>query len=233
MKHSGAGQSGESASELISKRIAELGDWRGETLGRVRELIKEADPDVVEEWKWMGTPVWSHDGILCTGESYKKVVKLTFAKGAFLDDPARLFNSSLEGNMRRAIDIPENDAINEPALKALIRAAITLNQSGKKLTAAKRGAAAAASPAGKKAVPGKGAAAVKKAAPAKGAVAATKAAPGKGAVAAKKAAPGKGEAAAKKAAPAKGAVKKAAPGKGAVKKAAPAKKVAPATRRGR
>src|SRR6187399_3763912 len=98
---------GQAPSELIDNRIAGLGDWRGETLARMRKLIKEADPDVVEEWKWMGTPVWSHDGIICTGESYKKVVKLTFAKGAFLKDPTRLFNSSLEGNMRRAIDIPE------------------------------------------------------------------------------------------------------------------------------
>jgi hypothetical protein len=104
MQKSDASQ-GQSAAKLISKRIAELGDWRGETLGRMRKLIKEADPDVVEEWKWMGTPVWSHDGIICTGESYKKVVKLTFAKGAWLKDPARLFNSSLDGNTRRAIDI--------------------------------------------------------------------------------------------------------------------------------
>src|ERR1700728_3259496 len=106
MKKSGASQ-GQPASELISQRIAELGDWRGETLARMRRLIHEADPDVVEEWKWMGTPIWSHDGISCTAESYKKVVKLTFARGAALADPARLFNSSLEGNVRRAIDIPE------------------------------------------------------------------------------------------------------------------------------
>src|SRR2546421_107800 len=120
-----------SASELISKRIAELGDWRGKTLARMRKLIKEADPDVVEEWKWMGTPVWSHDGIICTGESYKKVVKLTFAKGASLKDPAHLFNSSLEGNVRRAIDIHEGAEVDATAFKALIREAIALNSSGK------------------------------------------------------------------------------------------------------
>jgi hypothetical protein len=118
MKKSEASQ-GQSASDLISNRIAELGDWRGETLGRMRTLIKEADPDVVEEWKWMGTPVWSHDGIICTGESYKKVVKLTFAKGASLKDPARLFNSSLDGNVRRAIDIHEGEEVDESAFKAL------------------------------------------------------------------------------------------------------------------
>src|ERR1700704_2356975 len=112
MKKSGTSQ-GQSASELISKRIAELGDWRGDTLGRMRKLIKAADPDVVEEWKWMGTPVWSHDGIICTGESYKSVVKLTFAKGSFLKDPAGLFNSSLDGNMRRAIDIREGEKLDE------------------------------------------------------------------------------------------------------------------------
>jgi|ERR1019366_3067734 hypothetical protein len=121
---------GQAASELISKRIAELGDWRGETLSRMRQLIQQADPDVVEEWKW-GTPVWSHDGILCTGESYKKVVKLTFAKGASLPDPARLFNSSLEGNVRRAIDIHEGETVDESAFKALIRQAVALNSSGK------------------------------------------------------------------------------------------------------
>ena len=115
------------ASELISKRIAELGGWRGETLARVRKLIQQADPDVVEEWKWMGTPIFSHDGIICTGESYKSVVKLTFAKGAFLKDPARLFNSSLEGNMRRAIDIREGEKVDERAFKALVREAIALN----------------------------------------------------------------------------------------------------------
>src|SRR4051812_38065911 len=130
MKQSGASQV-QSASELISKRIAELADWRGETLGRIRTLIKEADPDVVEEWKWMGTPVWSHDGIICTGESYKKVVKLTFLKGASLKDPARLFNSSLDGNVRRAIDIHEGEELNESAFRALIRQAIALNTSGK------------------------------------------------------------------------------------------------------
>src|SRR3954447_5829991 len=119
------------ASELISKRIAELGDWRGKTLGRMRKLIKEAEPNVVEEWKWMGTPVWSHDGIICTGESYKEVVKLTFMKGASLKDPARLFNSSLEGNARRAIDIHEGESIDASAFKALIRQAVALNTSGK------------------------------------------------------------------------------------------------------
>src|ERR671931_2165357 len=121
---------GRSASELIDERIAELGDWRGETLSRMRKLIKEADPDVVEEWKWMGTPVWSHDGILCTGESYKSVVKLTFAKGASLNDPARLFNASLDGNTRRAIDIHEGEEVDADAFKALIRAAVALNTSG-------------------------------------------------------------------------------------------------------
>ena len=130
MKKSGASQ-GQSASELISKRIAELGDWRGETLSRMRALIKEADPDAVEEWKWMGTPVWSHDGIICTGESYKKVVKLTFAKGAFLKDPTRLFNSSLDGNLRRAIDIHEEEEVDESDFKALVRQAAALNRSGK------------------------------------------------------------------------------------------------------
>ena len=118
---------GESASKLISKRIAELGDWRGETLRNMRKLIKDADPDVIEEWKWMGTPVWSHDGIICTGESYKKVVKLTFAKGASLKDPTRLFNSSLDGNVRRAIDIHEGEKLNESAFKALIRQAVAFN----------------------------------------------------------------------------------------------------------
>ena len=122
---------GRSASELISKKIAELGDWRGETLGLIRRLIKEADPDVVEELKWMGTPVWSHDGIICTGESYKKVVKLTFAKGASLSDPSSLFNSSLDGNVRRAIDIPEGGVVDESAFKALIRQAVAYNTVGK------------------------------------------------------------------------------------------------------
>ena len=130
MKNSDANQ-GQSASELISKRIAELGDWRGESLSRMRKLIKEADPDVAEEWKWMGTPIWSHDGIICTGESYKSVVKLTFAKGASLKDPARLFNSSLDGNTRRAIDIHEGEKIDESAFKELIREAVAFNSSGK------------------------------------------------------------------------------------------------------
>jgi len=129
MKKSGAKQ-GQPAAELISKRIAELDDWRGQTLGRMRKLIKQADPDVVEEWKWMGTPVWSHDGIICTGESYQKVIKLTFAKGASLKDPAGLFNSSLDGNVRRAIDITEGEKVDEPAFKALVRQAIALNSSG-------------------------------------------------------------------------------------------------------
>jgi hypothetical protein len=118
-----------SPSDLIDARIGELEDWRGETLARVRELIMQADPDVVEEWKWRGTPVWEHDGIICTGETYKKVVKMTFAKGASLDDPSGLFNSSLEGNTRRAIDIHEGEEIDEEALKALIRAAVELNTS--------------------------------------------------------------------------------------------------------
>ena len=135
MKKPGASQ-GQSASELISKRIAELGDWRGQTLSRMRTLIREADPDVVEEMKWIkasnpGTPVWSHDGIICTGESYKSVVKLTFAKGASLKDPARLFNSSLEGNVRRAIDIHEGEEVDEPAFKTLVRQAVALNSSGR------------------------------------------------------------------------------------------------------
>jgi hypothetical protein len=115
------------ASQLISKRIAELADWRGTTLKRMRKLIKEADPDVVEEWKWMGTPVWSHDGIICTGESYKSVVKLTFAKGASLKDPARLFNSSLDGKVRRAIDIHEKEEVDAAAFKVLIGQAVALN----------------------------------------------------------------------------------------------------------
>ena len=130
MKEPGVSQ-GRSASELISERIAELGDWRGDTLGRMRKLIKEADPDVVEEWKWMGTPVWSHGGIICTGESYKTVVKLTFAKGASLNDPARLFNASLEGNVRRAIDIHEGEVIDQSTFKALVRQAVALNGSAK------------------------------------------------------------------------------------------------------
>ena len=122
----------DSPSRLIDARIKELRDWRGETLARIRRLIKEADPDVVEEWKWRGVPVWEHDGIICTGETYKEVVKTTFAKGASLDDPSSLFNASLEGNMRRAIDFREGDKINEKALKALIRAAVTLNTPKKK-----------------------------------------------------------------------------------------------------
>jgi hypothetical protein len=129
MKKSGASE-GQSASELISERIVELGDWRGETLGRMRKLIKQAVPDVVEEWKWMN-PIWSHDGIICTGESYKQAVKLTFAKGAFLKDPARLFNSSLDGNLRRAIDIHEGEEVGASAFKALVREAVALNSSGK------------------------------------------------------------------------------------------------------
>ena len=119
------------AAELISKRIADLAGWRGETLARMRKLIHQADPDVIEEWKWMGTPVWSHDGILCTGESYKDKVKLTFAKGAFLEDPAGLFNASLDGNMRRAIDIHEGEKVDGPAFKALVREAIAHNTAGK------------------------------------------------------------------------------------------------------
>jgi hypothetical protein len=126
MKKSGASQ-GQPASKLISERIAELGDWRGKTLSRMRKLIKEADPGVIEEWKWRGVPVWSHDGIICTGESYKSIVKLTFAKGASLKDPARLFNSSLEGNTRRAIDIHEGEAVDGSAFKSLVRQAIALN----------------------------------------------------------------------------------------------------------
>ena len=119
------------ASKRISERIAELGDRRGETLARMRKLIQQADPAVVEEWKWMGTPVWSHDGIVCTGESYKSVVKLTFAKGASLKDPARLFNASLDGNVRRAIDIREGEEVDASAFKALVRQAVVLNRSGK------------------------------------------------------------------------------------------------------
>jgi hypothetical protein len=147
MKKSGASE-GRPASDLISKRIVELGGWRGETLGRMRTLIKKADPDVVEEWKWMtptkpGTPVWSHDGIVCTGESYKAAVKLTFAKGASLKDPARLFNSSLDGNVRRAIDIHEGEEVDESAFTALVRQAVALNSSGKS-NASKKGKPAAA-----------------------------------------------------------------------------------------
>src|SRR6266478_8425153 len=135
MKESDSNE-GQSASERIDKRIAELGDWRGKTLSRMRTLVKEADPDVVEEVKWVkptnpGTPTWSHDGIICTGETYKSIVKLTFAKGASLQDPARLFNSSLDGNVRRAIDIHEGEEVDEPAFKALVRQAVALNGSGK------------------------------------------------------------------------------------------------------
>jgi hypothetical protein len=136
MKKSNAGE-GLSGSEMISRRIAELGDWRGESLARIRTLIKAADPEVVEEWKWMGTPVWSHDGIICTGESYKDHVKLTFIKGAALKDPARLFNAGLEGNARRAIDIHEGEKVDEAAFKVLIRQAIDLNSAGKKKPAKK------------------------------------------------------------------------------------------------
>jgi hypothetical protein len=130
MKKSDASQ-GLSASEMISNRIVELGDWRGETLSRMRKLIHETVPDVVEEWKWMGTPIWSYDGIICTGESYKKVVKLTFAKGASLQDPAGLFNSSLDGNVRRAIDIREGEDVDQAAFKALVGEAVALNSAGK------------------------------------------------------------------------------------------------------
>jgi hypothetical protein len=128
---------GASPSQHIDARIKELGDWRGEVLARIRGIIKQADPEVVEEWKWRGVPVWEHDGIICTGETYKAVVKMTFARGASLDDPAGLFNSSLEGNTRRAIDIHEGDKVNEKALKALIRAAVALNTA--KRSARKRG----------------------------------------------------------------------------------------------
>ena len=142
MKKSGSTE-GQSASALIDARIAELGDWRGETLSRMRTLIREADPEVVEEVKWVkatspGTPVWSHDGIICTGESYKAVVKLTFAKGASLEDPAKLFNASLEGNTRRAIDIREGEKVDARAFKALVRAAVALNSSGGKARRASR-----------------------------------------------------------------------------------------------
>jgi len=125
-------QPSKTPAQLIDGRIKELGDWRGELLGRLRALIKDADPDVVEEWKWRGVPVWEHDGMICTGETYKTVVKLTFAKGASLDDPSGLFNSSLEGNIRRAIDIREGEKVNEKALKALVRAAVRLNTSKSK-----------------------------------------------------------------------------------------------------
>ena len=127
-KKSGSKQA-KSPTQMIDAKIEELGDWRGEMLGRIRALVKEADPDVVEEWKWRGVPVWEHDGIICTGETYKAVVKMTFAKGAALKDPSRLFNSSLEGNTRRAIDFHEGDTIDEEALKTLVRGAVTLNKS--------------------------------------------------------------------------------------------------------
>ena len=149
MKKSSASQS-QPVSKLISKRIAELADWRGETLALMRKLIKEAEPDVVEEWKWRGVPVWSHDGIICTGESYKKVVKLTFAKGASLEDPARLFNSSLEGNTRRAIDIHEGEEVEESDFQALIREAVSLNSSGKQKASTKRKKAIAIHTGGKR-----------------------------------------------------------------------------------
>jgi hypothetical protein len=129
LKKKSVPQKSEPPSQLIDEKIKELGDWRGEMLSRLRSLIKQADPDVVEEWKWRGVPVWSHDGIICTGETYKNVVKMTFAKGAAMKDPTRLFNSSLEGNVRRAIDVHEGETINEKALKDLIRAAVTLNKS--------------------------------------------------------------------------------------------------------
>jgi hypothetical protein len=129
---------GEAASANITKRIAELGDWRGETLARVRQLIRDVDPEIQEEWKWRGVPVWSHDGIVCTGESYKQVVKLTFARGASIKDPKKLFNSSLEGNMRRAIDFREGEKINEAAFKQLIRAAVGANSAARAQRAAKK-----------------------------------------------------------------------------------------------
>lgn len=140
MKKAESGE-GQPASELIDNRITELGDWRGETLSRMRKLIKEADPEVVEEWKWMGTPTWSHEGIICTGESYKSVVKLTFAKGASLTDPSGLFNASMDGNVRRAIDIHEGEQVDASAFKALVRAAIAFNSSGVKAKAKAKAAA--------------------------------------------------------------------------------------------
>jgi hypothetical protein len=153
-KTASTASTGASPSELISQRIRDLGDWRGDALSRMRQLIKEADPEVVEEWKWMGTPIWSHDGIICTGESYQSVVKLTFAKGASLKDPKGLFNSSMDGNVRRAIDIHEDESVDEAAFKALIREAIALNTKGKAKSA-------------KKAAPAKKTAPVKKAKAAK------------------------------------------------------------------
>ncbi len=150
MKSATSSGTGESASARIDQRIAELGGWRGETLAKIRALIHQADPEIVEEWKWMGTPVWSRGGIVCTGESYKTHVKTTFAKGAFIDDPKGLFNSSLEGNLRRAIDFHEGEKIDAAAFKALIRAAIALNLSGRKAAAAKKPAAKRAAPTAKK-----------------------------------------------------------------------------------
>jgi hypothetical protein len=138
MKRPSAAKGGETASVLIDERIAELGDWRGETLARMRRLIREADPEVVEEWKWMGTPIWSHGGIICTGETYKSVVKLTFAKGASLKDPAGLFNSSLDGRLRRAIDIRQGETIDAGAFKALVRAAVAANTSTAKAGRARK-----------------------------------------------------------------------------------------------
>ena len=160
-KHAGPAQEDESASEMIDQRIAELGDWRGEMLSRVRALIIETVPDVLEEWKWMGTPVWSHGGIITTGESYKKVVKLTFAKGASLKDPAKLFNSSLDGNVRRAIDIQEGEKLNVAALKALILEAVALNAAKKapaKVASKPEASKAKAAPTKKAPLPVKGAA---------------------------------------------------------------------------
>jgi hypothetical protein len=186
MKRPSPKQQSMSAGELISERIAELDDWRGEMLTRIRLLIKQADPDVVEEWKWMN-PVWSHDGIICTGETYKTHVKMTFAQGASLKDPARLFNSSLGGGTRRAIDFQQGGTINASALKALIRDAVSLNVSGNKAKPAKKAAPAKTAPAKAaptKAMPAK-AAPAKKAAPTK--TAPTKAAPAKTAPAKRKA----------------------------------------------
>src|ERR1700731_3320006 len=136
----------ESASAFIDERIKELGDWRGKTLAKVREIIHQADPEIVEEWKWMGTPVWSHGGIVCTGETYKSVVKMTFAKGAALEDPSGLFNSSLDGNVRRAIDIHEDEKVDVAALKELIRAAVALNLACKSKPKARRAAASTSHP---------------------------------------------------------------------------------------
>jgi hypothetical protein len=163
-KHSGAKHAGGSASDRIDQRIAELGDWRGEMLGKIRALILATVPEVLEEWKWMGTPVWSHNGIITTGESYKKVVKLTFAKGASLKDPAKLFNSSLDGNVRRAIDIHEDEKFDFGALKALIREAVALNAASKNKSAPAKAAKKVATQGDEKAMPAKS---TKKAAPSK------------------------------------------------------------------